>query len=399
MIPERLLLCFHTADAQQLRPALDYWSGHRQGDRWIWDESTAAIASRHELRPNKLSAVVVNAVTACDPQVRCVGCGVPRTFSSRAAVTSSLAEEYLCCQCFEARQRERYERLLEDQRKAEEEKRAVLQALVSVPLEPVDYENLAYFDAVLLYTILLASDEACNMGVLSDVSRLHLCSTAECSSNQISGLYKRGILGFGSATPSEAIEVHGPDKFTYFPNRVSWRIACDIRGCPTHKIFGTVSSLIDLRNRHPEYEEAVAKLWWLLAYDDAIHTLSQEVRRYRMNEYRHGPKTELALKRALTKFSIPRVRRIIQNVVKNAAALSTTREFNRQHALNTIPGGIDRYVDRAVSDGWNVYPVLLNWANEEPILQTVLFDRVLGNGHAGFIGTTGSTFGSVAMLV
>ena len=399
MIPERLLLCFHTADAQQLRPALDYWSGHRQGDRWIWDETTASIASRYQMRSNKLSVAVADAVTACDPQVRCLGCGVPRTFPSRAAVTSSLTEEYLCYQCFDARQRARYERISEDQRKGEEEKRAVLQALVSVPLEPVDYENLAYFDAVLLYTILLASDEACNTGVLSDVSRLHLCSTAECSSSQISGLYKRGILCFGSATPLEAIEVKGLDKFTYFPSRVSWRLACDTNGGPSHDLFRTVSSLVDLRGRHPEYEEAVAKLWWLLAYDDAIHTLSQEVHRYRMSEYRHGPKTELALKRALTKFSIPRVRRIIQNVVKNAAALSTTREYNRRHALNTIPGGIDRYVDRAISDGWNVYPVLLNWESEEPLLHTVLFDRVLGTGHAGFIGTAGSNFGTVAMLV
>jgi hypothetical protein len=87
---------------------------------------------------------------------------------------------------------------------------------------------------------------------------------------------------------------------------------------------------------------------------------------------------------ALEHFSIPKVRREITNVVKNAAALSRHRDYVKRHALNTIPGTLINYVDRAVSEGWQVSPILHNWQNEEPILLTVLFNRVLRTGLPGF---------------
>jgi hypothetical protein len=38
----------------------------------------------------------------------------------------------------------------------------------------------------------------------------------------------------------------------------------------------------------------------------------------------------------------------------------------------------------AASEGWQISPILHNWQNEEPILLTVLFNRVLGTGLPGF---------------
>lgn len=42
-----------------------------------------------------------------------------------------------------------------------------------------------------------------------------------------------------------------------------------------------------------------------------------------------------------------------------------------------VPGTPISYVDRAVSEGWQVSPILHNWQNEEPTLLTALFNRVL----------------------
>jgi hypothetical protein len=83
--------------------------------------------------------------------------------------------------------------------------------------------------------------------------------------------------------------------------------------------------------------------------------------------------------------------------VKNAAALSVTREYHPRHALNTIPGNLISYIDRALSDGWPVYPIVRNWTNEEPRLITLLFDRVLATGSTGFKATTGALFTAVTV--
>jgi len=58
-----------------------------------------------------------------------------------------------------------------------------------------------------------------------------------------------------------------------------------------------------------------------------------------------GPKTEEAIWHGLEHFSISQVRRGITYVVKNAAALSQHRDFQKRHALNTIPGRLVSYVD------------------------------------------------------
>jgi hypothetical protein len=109
------------------------------------------------------------------------------------------------------------------------------------------------------------------------------------------------------------------------------------------------------------------------------------------SEYRRGPKSDEAVQHAVKNFAIPQVRRIIKSVVKEAAAYSTRSSYDRGHAQNTIPGGVIRYVDRALSDHWTVYPLLYDWQKEEALLWTVLYDRVLALGFHGFTTAAGNT--------
>ena len=43
-----------------------------------------------------------------------------------------------------------------------------------------------------------------------------------------------------------------------------------------------------------------------------------------------------------------------------------------------------------MSEQWTIYPLLDDWTNEEPILLTVLFNRVLGIGIPGFKTLSGA---------
>ena len=145
-----------------------------------------------------------------------------------------------------------------------------------------------------------------------------------------------------------------------------------------------LAEIIDSREDDSDYGSSVVELWRLVAYDDALRHLLNEVNVYRLPDVRVGPKTDQAIWHALEHLSIPQVRREITNVVKNAAALSQRRDFVSRHALNTIPGSLISYVDRARSEGWQITPKLRDWQNEEPVLLTVLFNRVLRTGLSGF---------------
>jgi hypothetical protein len=118
-------------------------------------------------------------------------------------------------------------------------------------------------------------------------------------------------------------------------------------------------------------------------------------RRYgtRLHSLLVGPKTDHALRYALQYFSIPQVRRAIKYVVKDAAAFSM-RGFNAHHSRNTIPLNLIRYVDRVLSNEWRLYPILKDWKHEEAVLTTMLFDRVLRTGQAGFMSLSGALVGA-----
>ena len=94
----------------------------------------------------------------------------------------------------------------------------------------------------------------------------------------------------------------------------------------------------------------------------------------------------------LGKYSVPQVRNLIWRVVKSAAALSAKREYSAKHALNTIPSNLIRYCDRACAEKWEIKPYLNNWSEDEAVLTTLLFDRVIGTGVTGFSTSTGARF-------
>jgi hypothetical protein len=246
------------------------------------------------------------------------------------------------------------------------------------------YDDIGYLDAVIAFSIMLASDEACEHGTFQQSDGLHLCASTALSSKLLARLFNAGILGIQKTTPWQTIELNNEASWSYYPHRVHWKFAQDLDDRSYAAVMALLGEIIDEREDDPGYAQAVAELWRMLAYDDALDHLAQEVDSYRLPDVRVGPKTEEAIWHALEHFSIPQVRREITNVVKNAAALSQHRDFVKRRALNTIPGNLISYVDRAVSEGWQLFPVLHNWQNEEPILLTVLFNRVLKTGLPGF---------------
>jgi hypothetical protein len=293
------------------------------------------------------------------------------------------------------RERERL-RKIEEESNLRTKQASLLQRLIAQD-GMIDYSNMDYFDAVLVYAIMLVSDDACEMGKFGDAYRLHLCPSDGMSQRLLARLFNKGILLFAAGTPFTAIEIGDDDqKWSYDPYKITWRFARDANGLTFTQVFTDLGRLIDLRDSHSSYQQCVADLWWNLGFDDALQFLRQEVTTYRIGDYPIGPKTEAALRHALEKYSIPQVRRAIRYVGEKAV-VANARGFNRRHALNTIPGNLINHVDRAQSENWTVYPLFSDWDTSEPRLINVLFNRVIGAGVVGFKATTGAMLGSASV--
>lgn len=363
--------------------ALDYWTGIVVDGRFKWAASVDEISERHGTPKKDVTKLAKLAASAVNLDIRCSDCGYPQELTSRSSFTTRVYQNYLCASCMEARNRD-----LRERKEHEERQKSAVQSNVIADLcqknQTFRYDEIAYLNAVIAFSIMLASDEACEHGTFQQSDGLHLCASTVLSAKLLGRLFNAGILGIQKTTPRQAIELGTGGSWSYYPHRVHWKFAHDLDGRSYPAVMALLGKIIDERSDDPEYGQAVAELWRMLAYDDALDHLTKEVDDYRLPDVRVGPKTEEAIWHALEHFSIPQVRREITNVVKNAAALSQRRDFVKQHALNTIPGTLISYVDRAVSEGWQVSPILHNWQNDEPILLTVLFNRVLGTGLPGF---------------
>lgn len=368
--------------------ALEYWDGTDVNGRFRWKSSVELIADAFGIPKADVQKLSSRAVKAVNLSVRCDRCNVPQELSSRSALTVRRYVAYVCPSCIEQQQRSR----IASEERAKIHEIAAQQEVIDKLVDQsgaFDYEQVGYFEAVVVFGIMLASNDAAERGHFRQSDGLHLCESAGLSSKMLDRLFNAGILRFEKTTPPDAIKLGERDSWSYFPHRVHWVLAPDSGERSFPQLMAYLGDLIDMQEEHPDFGAAVEELWRMLAYDDALAYLSREVDAFRLPGVKVGPKTEQALWHALRNFSIPQVRREISSVVKNAAALSQHRDYARKHALNTIPGNLISWVDRAVSEDWQISCVLRNWQNDEPVLLTVLFNRVLGTGLPGFKSLSG----------
>jgi hypothetical protein len=200
----------------------------------------------------------------------------------------------------------------------------------------------------------------------------------------LSKLHDAEILEFGENTPLNAFDP-GTDSstFSYYYARVSWQFALPETTGSFSSLFREISEVVDLRDEDDSYHEVVSKIWWQIGFSDAQRHLDKELEKYGLS-IQSGDKLREAFRYALSNFSIPQVRNLIWRVVKNAAAYSAQKGIYKQQAVNTIPNALIKLCDRALANSWIINPFIQKWDEEESVLTTVLFDRVLESGEVGF---------------
>lgn len=384
----RLLLCIDFASQDQIQMAFDYWAGTIKDGEWVWAEPVKGIASRYNLKDSALLQKVREAATAFDLSTRCTSAShdVPRALSCRGEFRTAPAKDFLCEECWEQL---REQRIHEEEERAKVllwKKKAFLASLVA-RTTPFDYASISYADAVVVYSIMLASNLACESGRLEG-NAFRLCPSDTWNESLVTDLFTKGILAVCDDSPLDCIEVLERGIWKYEVSKINWRLAEDSRGLPFSEVFQLVGEVIDQRNGHAQFDAFVRAFWWEIAVDDALYFLITEIRKFRFPEYQCGQKTEKAVRYALGLYSIPQVRNLIRQAVGYAAQLSVSRNHYGQHPFTAIPGLIIGKVDRARSSNWNIYPVLSRW-EDEPLLTRVFFDRVLRTGLQGFRETSG----------
>ena len=86
----------------------------------------------------------------------------------------------------------------------------------------------------------------------------------------------------------------------------------------------------------------------------------------------------------LEKFSITQAYNLIWRAAKDAAAFYMRNNVNRKHTANTIVGNIQRQLDRALANNWEINSFRRNYDRPQSILSQVVFSACLKTDDGGF---------------
>jgi hypothetical protein len=208
--------------------------------------------------------------------------------------------------------------------------------------------------------------------------------------NTLKRLYDAEVVLIGKGTPLDAFAPEESEEiYNYYPARFVWRFATLNDFVVSATAGRELAYFIDNPKNDYEVWNAVAEVWWNTAYAESVRYLNEQLSKYRL-QATEGDALKQSIHHGLSHFSVPRLRNLLWRLAKDIGAYSAEVGVIKARAVNAIPGNLTRMVDRYVANSWDVTPYVLKWDEDECLVFTTLFDRVLKTGVTGFKTLTGN---------
>ena len=381
------MLCLSNADPENIELAGLYWCTDADG---AWSYTVQRIASSFGIPASHLPKVVGETATAFLTDLRCSSCGNPHAAKTRSDFAKIVAAvPAMCLNCAEIDRQQIRERAAIAANGMRERRNAIWLS-ETTQSSSFDYSYLGYLDAVYAFVILVASEFDEETGEVRLPDPETFSPDSEYLNVVIQRLHQEEVLHFGEKTPLDAFEPGDTDgTFRYYPSRISWRFATPESFNNSHEsVFNVLSKIVDGGKTEYDYIPAICELWWHIGEAEGLRYLKNELDKYNIR-IEEGDKLRDAIHYTLMRFSIPCLRYLMWKLAKDTAAYATRKDVHPRQAINSIPGALMRMCDRALADNWKISPWTLKWDEEESLLTTTLFDRILKSGVAGFKSITG----------
>lgn len=109
-------------------------------------------------------------------------------------------------------------------------------------------------------------------------------------------------------------------------------------------------------------------------------------------QYSPGEKTFLVLNKGLENYSVAQMCNFIWRAAKDAAAFYVRNKVSKDHAAKTVVGSIERQIERALANEWNVTAYRRNYNYPQSVLSRTLYSTVLKTDDGGFTRRVSSLF-------
>lgn len=353
------------------------------------------IAELVEINKTKILPIVRENSTAIHPDWKCEDCSKPYIFSSRTdflGKKDNLIDppKFRCERC----QKLRREKEIEIRRKKQEEERKLqeikdkelkqnIRQKYSLENRPnTDVSLLSFKKIIYLISIIRAGAfESMTKIIPMAMFDQALSPTIDFSLAIVSYLHNHSLIYIHPDTEPEAFVDESLDRFYI------WRVyyAPPI----SHKHVDDKNFIIreSLRRINEEWSDdwnfQAYQLWKKIAKEECLEYLVYVLNEHHF-EFSPGEKTNQYINYALDYFSTAQVFNIIWRSAKDAAAYYQRESISKRQAANSAVSAIQRYSERAISEGWDIKPYSRNFNCPQSVVSEVLYNSALRFGDNGF---------------
>lgn len=237
-----------------------------------------------------------------------------------------------------------------------------------------DYENESEYIKLMIAALLRSGQSEYDLELIKPVfteEKSKLSPIQEVSIKIISTLKRTNWIRFAEESQESCFTVEDGEITRYVPLKTTYRLNLV-------DDFGGVTALTnpDLSNTH---QIVMYEKWLEIAQAECLEYLV-----YHLDEYNLpddiGPKTKAVIYEGLKRFSVSQMFNFIWRAAKNAAAYYQKDRVTKQHAVNSIPGSMQRDMDRAVAEGWEVKGYSRNYKLPRSIYAGMFYDLALKMG-------------------
>lgn len=328
-------LNYHSTDPEEITLAERYFAMDATGK---FVENVADLLPFREItKVSQLAAAMRRIVQALDKNQQCPQCGNFEELSSRTqAKKSHQIMRYLCTCCQQKQQQE----LLLQRAQAKHELHEHIKALVTTHTA-MTIEYMALPDDVVL--ILLALDRAINPRLETGSFRRGDCSAlapAYISTFIDKLVHARAIVDHPQLAKPDTYFLQDGKVYRY-TDQIVYKLVPDTQ-------LGGGSTLLGLLEaKQLTNNAAIRNLWLDYATADCMAYLFNQCELHGLpTDQELNDKIHSAIRVTLMKYSVAQVWNLIWKIVRDAATLSTRDYYTRPKAAGTMPGKIQRQLEK-----------------------------------------------------
>ncbi|MCR9095056.1 MAG: hypothetical protein NXI30_12630 [bacterium] len=360
----------------------EYWRTDESG---AFVHKVADLASQFGVPSARVLKTVTAASIARSTEFGCADCGIGRVVNSRANLTEIRRDgrhrEWVCADCANDRRSAAAERA-----EREADRRYEILDAAAYRREPrhLDRDGVTFREAVFLVSALrsLASEDFSFLfpydghgGTLAPTGRLARVILDE--------LFEGRILSVHPGSSADSVTIEDEAFKSFIPFRVHWLLLRDEDGPSVAKVLEQLESAIADPDWQDLHSFEVAELQRLVALHECLQYLEVVLDDHGFT-FSPGDRTVHVIQTALRSFSVGQVYSFIWRAAKDAAAFYLREAKSRKHAANVVPGAIQRMVERALAQGWEVNAFRRDFRAPESVLGQVLFSHALKIPDMGF---------------